>query len=235
MMKRFLQCARTFFLGTISVIPLLMAVALCGVGTMGPTLLLMSPELEIDTAAARLDWHGIGALPARVWQTMREPVRGRWVHLDGPAFWARRPAQDGFGLMKSRFRRKCVGLLMVQPGEYLLATGPRGVALATSHCSSSAALRRPGVVCRMRVQFLVPHFVLLPCAVLLSAYCFLSLRGGPLFWWRWIRQRFLIPKGHCRCCGYNLYGLTENRCPECGKPITHEGNVPRPTADPSKE
>ena len=25
-----------------------------------------------------------------------------------------------------------------------------------------------------------------------------------------------FPRGHCRRCGYNLTGLTEPRCPECG-------------------
>ncbi len=25
-----------------------------------------------------------------------------------------------------------------------------------------------------------------------------------------------FPRGHCRRCGYNLTGLTEARCPECG-------------------
>ncbi len=26
-----------------------------------------------------------------------------------------------------------------------------------------------------------------------------------------------FPRGHCRRCGYNLKGLTEARCPECGQ------------------
>ena len=25
-----------------------------------------------------------------------------------------------------------------------------------------------------------------------------------------------FPRGHCQRCGYNLTGLTEARCPECG-------------------
>lgn len=28
------------------------------------------------------------------------------------------------------------------------------------------------------------------------------------------------PPGHCQSCGYNLTGLTENRCPECGQAFT---------------
>ena len=29
--------------------------------------------------------------------------------------------------------------------------------------------------------------------------------------------------GHCRHCGYNLTGLSEPRCPECGKEFDGEG------------
>lgn len=28
-----------------------------------------------------------------------------------------------------------------------------------------------------------------------------------------------IPLGHCQKCGYNLTGLSEPRCPECGRPF----------------
>ena len=31
--------------------------------------------------------------------------------------------------------------------------------------------------------------------------------------WRFVPK---FPRGHCRRCGYNLKGLTEARCPECG-------------------
>lgn len=38
------------------------------------------------------------------------------------------------------------------------------------------------------------------------------------FWHRrWLRKRF--PSAHCPKCGYNLKGLTEPRCPECGVPF----------------
>jgi hypothetical protein len=33
------------------------------------------------------------------------------------------------------------------------------------------------------------------------------------------RYRPIIPAGHCPKCGYNLFGLPEPRCPECGKPF----------------
>ena len=31
--------------------------------------------------------------------------------------------------------------------------------------------------------------------------------------WRFVTK---FPRGHCRRCGYNLKGLTAERCPECG-------------------
>ena len=34
---------------------------------------------------------------------------------------------------------------------------------------------------------------------------------------RWLKQP--PPDGVCKSCGYNLYGLTEPRCPECGAPF----------------
>jgi hypothetical protein len=33
--------------------------------------------------------------------------------------------------------------------------------------------------------------------------------------WRFWRR--ITPKGHCTACGYNLFGITSARCPECGK------------------
>jgi len=33
-----------------------------------------------------------------------------------------------------------------------------------------------------------------------------------------VRRRRQLRPGFCRKCGYNLHGLTENRCPECGTP-----------------
>ena len=39
-----------------------------------------------------------------------------------------------------------------------------------------------------------------------------------LVWWR-NRFRPIFPPGHCAKCGYNLRGLPEPRCPECGTPF----------------
>jgi len=38
------------------------------------------------------------------------------------------------------------------------------------------------------------------------------------------RDRMRRVKGLCGHCGYNLTGLTECRCPECGKPFTQRLN-----------
>lgn len=34
-----------------------------------------------------------------------------------------------------------------------------------------------------------------------------------------VRRRYwpVYPDGQCKACGYDLYGLTSNRCPECGQ------------------
>ncbi len=43
---------------------------------------------------------------------------------------------------------------------------------------------------------------------------------GALVW------RFRDDPGFCINCGYNLTGLTEPRCPECGQPFEPEGDTP---------
>jgi hypothetical protein len=35
-------------------------------------------------------------------------------------------------------------------------------------------------------------------------------------------HRWALPPGHCLACGYNLFGLTRMRCPECGRPFTFD-------------
>ena len=42
---------------------------------------------------------------------------------------------------------------------------------------------------------------------------FLAVAVPTLLIWRFVPK---FPRGHCRRCGYNLTGLTEARCPECG-------------------
>ena len=41
--------------------------------------------------------------------------------------------------------------------------------------------------------------------------------------WRFVPK---FPRGHCRRCGYNLTGLTEARCPECGQTFEPKGDAP---------
>lgn len=35
----------------------------------------------------------------------------------------------------------------------------------------------------------------------------------------------IYPAGHCTACGYNLFGLTSGRCPECGTPVERQGTA----------
>ena len=54
-------------------------------------------------------------------------------------------------------------------------------------------------------------------------YPFVAVLLPTLFvWW-------FVPKhrpGHCQRCGYDLTGLTEPRCPECGQPFEAKGDAP---------
>ena len=43
-----------------------------------------------------------------------------------------------------------------------------------------------------------------------------------LLWWL-DRRRY--PRGHCQRCGYDLRGLPEPRCPECGTTFEREGDA----------
>ena len=52
-----------------------------------------------------------------------------------------------------------------------------------------------------------------PRDVLYSAYLLLALA---LLYFVWKRPRRAFPPGHCQRCGYDLTGLAEPRCPECG-------------------
>jgi hypothetical protein len=50
------------------------------------------------------------------------------------------------------------------------------------------------------------------------SYVLSPLVGGNL-WRDFFREEEPVPfadSPHCRTCGYNLTGLTSNRCPECG-------------------
>ncbi len=52
--------------------------------------------------------------------------------------------------------------------------------------------------------------------ILPLVYPFLAVAVPTLIVWRFGRKP--VKPGHCRC-GYNLTGLTEARCPECGQAL----------------
>ena len=54
---------------------------------------------------------------------------------------------------------------------------------------------------------------------LLVSWVVTGLPLSGLVWWR-NRFRPVYPPGHCAECGYNLRGLPQPRCPECGTPFT---------------
>ena len=48
--------------------------------------------------------------------------------------------------------------------------------------------------------------------------------AAPTLLMRWLdRPRRQLP-GHCRRCGYDLTGLSEARCPECGEGFSRRRN-----------
>ncbi len=75
-----------------------------------------------------------------------------------------------------------------------------------------------------------------PSAVLLLFLGFVAVLAGlvsllvlpqALRWaWLMLRTRSRLSNGLCIDCGYNLTGVTEPRCPECGQPFNLMRNVP---------
>lgn len=52
----------------------------------------------------------------------------------------------------------------------------------------------------------------------LGVLTFLLIAWALLHWWRVARAPRQVGQPHCRCCGYCLTGIAEDRCPECGIP-----------------
>ena len=42
----------------------------------------------------------------------------------------------------------------------------------------------------------------------------------------WLRDRRIVPFGHCLHCGYNLTGNESGKCPECATPVPKQESVP---------
>ncbi len=61
--------------------------------------------------------------------------------------------------------------------------------------------------------------------ILVPVYAlFLAVAVPTLLVWRFLPK---FPRGHCRRCGYNLKGLTEARCPECGARFERRAHLQR--------
>ena len=56
--------------------------------------------------------------------------------------------------------------------------------------------------------------------VVLAAYPVIAFMRGPL------RRHRRRGRGACLNCGYDLTGLPEPRCPECGQPFESKGDTP---------
>ncbi len=177
-------------------------------GLSGPTLLYISDSvLESERQSIRVfgprpqpsytyaSWIGKGNLPQDIWQSM---FQGR-----GYAVQAADPGSNDFW-----------GGMTANHGEWMFATGPGGIALAVCWAPDSSY---GGY---MRCVVGLPHLVCLLTPILLGMYFCLALQYGPLLGLsRWLKRKCMTPPGHCQGCGYNLRGLRENRCPECGLPF----------------
>ena len=81
-----------------------------------------------------------------------------------------------------------------------------GISLITSHAGYLGSY-----VPAQRLH--IPQWPFLALALVFSIYPALAFIRGPVR--RWRRRK----RGLCIRCGYNLTGLAEPRCPECGRAI----------------
>ena len=104
------------------------------------------------------------------------------------------------------------GYPLAPPGSIVVASLPEGLAYAmrVPHPVYNH-MARPVYIPRLRVFALA--------VVLFATYPALAFIRGPVR--RWRRRK----RGLCIHCGYNLTGLTEARCPECGQAMS-AGNPP---------
>jgi len=99
------------------------------------------------------------------------------------------------------------GGLPASTGDMLVACGPEGVAIARGQRSG---------------YFHASNFwgfgVVFLGAAVAALIVFAMCRSSVAAFVR-LRAAFAIPEGHCQACGYDLTGLSEPRCPECGTPF----------------
>ena len=157
------------------------------IGKEHPTLLYID---DADGDYSR--WSGRYRLPRAVWRSLQR----RGERLTGSP---------------NDFQFRFWGGYLGSHRDCLIATGPEGLGVARVDAPNS---KHGGY---FRCVLFLTHRQALWAAVVIS------LIGGALamtaIWsltllGRMVRKR--PSRGHCATCGYNLYGLPANRCPECG-------------------
>lgn len=143
--------------------------------------------------------------------------------LDGPARWVGIDCRRGvvsFCMVQCPMTKICSSwrsrLWFVDTREYYKPW------VCAGHFAGEGKVRFVRVAFPDSVELVAGQIPLWPALVVVcGAYpCLVGLA-------RFIRKR-RPGKGFCKCCGYNLRGLPEPRCPECG--LRFEGGERTPTS-----
>lgn len=161
------------------------------IGKEHPTLLYID-----DADGDYSHWRGRYRLPRPVWRSLQR----RGERLTGS---------------RDDFRFRFWGGYLGSHRDCLIATGPEGLGVARVHAPNSkhgGYFRSVLFLTHGQALWAGVAISLIGGALAMTAIWSLTLLG------RMVRK--LRSKGHCATCGYNLYGLPGNRCPECGTPFS---------------
>jgi hypothetical protein len=181
--------------------------------------------LALLTGVALLVWSAI--VPGRgPWPTWKQLCAV--VLLAGPMIWMHRQAwsyRRRQGTELERLKERRTGALILA-FEFLFFAAAAGW-FAVKVCRSTALVppapaSRPGNAGLTGFDSLALKLLTsFAAAVLVSV----AAAAVALWYYRRTGQRIRRLEGHCATCGYDLRGLPEPRCPECGSPFT-----PRPAS-----